>query len=150
MDGKMGRWEASKKFYLSFMIKLTWGFTFHMNLREIFIHLLRLAGRSLLVAVSELNLLCYAVFECKLCCPEILLVTVVLFTLWHVAYRCLKLRLKDSGIGFLIKNQMEVSWWKVACIAFYINHTWNFAPKKWLLWYDTYVCALTSVFTAAF
>jgi hypothetical protein len=44
----------------------------HMNLKEIFIHLLREAGRSLLVAVSELNLLCYAVIELKLCCPEIL------------------------------------------------------------------------------
>jgi len=59
----------------------TWGFTSHMNLKEIFIHLPREAGRSPPVAVIELNLLCYAVSEHKLCCTEILFVTVVLFTL---------------------------------------------------------------------
>jgi len=52
-----------------------------MNLKEIFIHLPREAGRSPPVAVIELNLLCYAVSEHKLCCTEILFVTVVLFTL---------------------------------------------------------------------
>jgi hypothetical protein len=59
----------------------TWQFTFHMNLKEIFIHLLRQAGRSPHVAISGLNWFFCAVSECKLCCPEILLVTVVLFTL---------------------------------------------------------------------
>jgi len=33
----------------------TWGFTSHMNLKEIFIHLLRHAGESPLVVVSGLN-----------------------------------------------------------------------------------------------
>jgi len=59
----------------------TWWFTSHMNLKEIFIHLLRQAGRSPNVAVSGLNWLFCAASERKLCCPEILLVTVVSFTL---------------------------------------------------------------------